>query len=69
LQSASTAVNRAVAGVGRNAAAVASASISDTSQILSALIDSRQQVLYTQAAAKMLETSNQVMETMIDVYA
>lgn len=69
MQSASTTVNRAVAGVSRSAAAVASASISDTGQLLSALIDSRQQVLYTQAAAKMLETSNQVMESVIDVYA
>ena len=67
LQSAITAVNQAAAGISRSAQAAVAASVSDSGEILSALIDSRQQVLYTQAAAKLLDTADQMMGTMIDI--
>ena len=51
MQSAGTAINRAVAGANRDAAVVASASTVDSSDVLAALIDSRQQC-YTASRRK-----------------
>lgn len=69
MQSAGTAINRAVAGANRDAAVVASASTVDSSNVLAALIDSRQQLLYTQAGAKLIETANQMMGSLLDIRA
>ncbi len=69
LQSAGVAINRAVAGFTRDAAAVASASITSSGELLPALIDAKQQLLYTQAAAKMMQTADQMMGTLLDIRA
>ena len=79
-QIASTMINRASAAVDRDAAAVAGASGNtdqasplsaggDSGNMLSALLDSRQQSLYAQAGARMLETSSQMMGSLLDVTA
>ena len=68
-QSASATIGRAVASLNKDAATVASAAISDGGDLLTALIDSRQQLLYTQAGARMIETANQMMGTLLDVRA
>ena len=69
-QGASTTISRAVAGAGRDAAAVASATgTQDPSAMLSALVDARQQLLYTQAGAKMMNTASEMLGTIIDISA
>lgn len=79
-QIASTMINRATAAVDRDAAVVAGAGVNvaqapgvsagiDTSDMLSALLDSRQQALYAEAGARMIETSNQIMGSLLDVTA
>ncbi len=69
-QSAATTIDRAVAGASGDAATVASSSMVDSSgEMLSALIDARQQLLYTQAGAKMMSTANEMLGTIIDISA
>jgi hypothetical protein len=69
LQSSGTAVKRALAGLDRDAAAVAAGSIENTSALLPALIDSRQQLLYSKAAAKLMASADEMIGTLIDVRA
>jgi hypothetical protein len=70
MQTAAAAINQGAANVNRDAAAVASATGGGSpSDVLPALIDSRQQLLYTQAAAKMLSTADQMLGTIIDIRA
>jgi len=69
VQSATAAINRGVAGVSRAAAVVASSSVSDPSDVLAALIDSRQQLLYTQAAAGVMSAADEMLGTLIDIRA
>ncbi len=67
-QSATTTIGRAVAGAGQDAAAVASPAL-DSSAMLAALVDARQQLLYTQAGAKMMNTASEMLGTIIDISA
>jgi hypothetical protein len=67
-QGATTTINRAVAGAGRDAAAVASPA-ADPSAMLAALVDARQQLMYTQAGAKMMNTASEMLGTIIDISA
>jgi len=70
MQSAATTISRGVAGVGRDAAVVAGASVADGGeQMLAALIDSKQQLMYTQAGARMMETAGQMLGSLIDISA
>lgn len=67
VQSASTTLSRAATAMNSAAATVASgASVND---VLPAMIDARQQLLYTQAAAKMISTANAMMGSLIDTHA
>lgn len=69
-QSAATTINRAVAGASGDAATVASSSMGqDSGAMLTALIDAKQQLLYTQAGAKMMSTANEMLGTIIDISA
>jgi hypothetical protein len=69
-QGASATISRAVAGASRDAAAVASSTgMQDPSAMLSALVDARQQLLYTQAGAKMMNTASEMLGTIIDISA
>jgi hypothetical protein len=69
MQSAGTAISRGVTAVSHDAAVVASASSVDTGQVLAALINSQQQLMYTQAGAKMMETASQMMGSLVDIRA
>jgi hypothetical protein len=69
-QSASTTISRAVAGASQDAGAVASGSVAqDPNAMLMALVDARQQLLYTQAGAKMMTTASEMLGTIIDISA
>jgi hypothetical protein len=71
MQSASSAIGRAVAGATSDAAVIAGSSTGgvDGGELLTALVDSRQQLLYTQAGAKMMETASQMLGSLIDIRA
>jgi len=69
-QGASTAISRAVAGASADASAVASSSLGgDPNAMLTALVDARRQLLYTQAGAKMMNTASEMLGTIIDISA
>ncbi len=67
--SASVGIHRAVAQVKRDASLVASSSVADPKDMLPAMIDSRQQLLYTQAAARVMSTADEMLGTLIDIRA
>jgi hypothetical protein len=70
LQSAVTTINRGVAGVNRDAAVVAANSAADgASDTLGALVDSRQQLLYTQAGARLMDTADEMLGTLLNIRA
>jgi len=63
-------INRAVTNVSQDAAVVASAAAGgDTGDLLAALLNSRQQLMYTQAGARMMETASQMLGSLLDVRA
>ena len=69
-QGAATTISRAVAGAGQDAATVASTSVSqDPGAMLAALVDARQQLIYTQAGAKMMNTASEMLGSIIDISA
>jgi hypothetical protein len=69
-QGASSTIGRAVAGASRDVAAVAAATgAQDPSAMLAALVDARQQLIYTQAGAKMMNTATEMLGTIIDISA
>ena len=67
VQSASTILSRAANAVSSAAATVASGT--SVNDMLPAMIDARQQLLYTQAAAKMISTANAMLGSLIDTRA
>jgi hypothetical protein len=69
MQSATSAISRAGKAVAKDAAVVASSSVVDSRELIGALVDSRQQVLYTAAAAKLISASDEMMQSLIDVRA
>ena len=71
IQSATTVIHRAEAGAARDAATVASSSVADAggADVLGALIDAKQQVLYSQAGAKLISAANEMMGSLIDISA
>ena len=69
VQSATNAISRAGKAVSRDAAVVANAPTVMSKDVIGALIDSRQQVLYTAAAAKLISASDEMMQSLIDVRA
>jgi hypothetical protein len=73
MQSAVNAINRSQTNLAADATVVASSSATPTQAIsrdtLEALIDSRQQVLYTAAAARLISASDEITRSLIDVTA
>lgn len=69
LQSATGAIHRAVKAADKDAAVIANSPSVDSRDTISALIDSRQQVLYTQAAAKIVSASDEMMQSLLDIRA
>jgi len=68
-QSATGAIQRAVKALEKDAVAVANSSAVESRDTLSALIDSRQQVLYTQAAVKIFSASDEITKSLLDIRA
>jgi hypothetical protein len=79
LQSATNTIRRAQESVDKDAGVVASSAIVDARnsdarkvdarETVNALVDSRQQVLYTQAAAKVIRATDAMTKTLLDVHA
>ena len=68
LQTATSAINRSVKAVAADASVVATQGVA-SKETIEALIDSRQQVLYTSAAAKLISASDEMTRSLIDVLA
>ena len=69
LQSATSAIHRAVKSLEMDANVVARSSDVASRDTLSALVDSRQQLLYTRAAVKIIAASDAMTRTLIDIRA
>lgn len=69
LQSATSAIQKSVEGLAQDANTVARSQDVMSRDVLPALIDSRQQVLYTQAAAKLIAASDEMTKSLLDVTA
>jgi hypothetical protein len=69
LQSATGAIHRAGKALEKDANVVARSTAVESRDTLSALIDSRQQLLYTRAAAKIITASDAMMKSLIDIRA
>ena len=68
-QSATSAIRRAVKSLEKDASVVARNSDVDTRDTLNALVDSRQQLLYTRAAAKIITASDAMTKALLDIRA
>jgi hypothetical protein len=68
MQSATATIQRSTNAVARDAAVVAQQGVA-SKETIHALIDSRQQVLYTSAAAKLISASDQMQQSIIAVLA
>lgn len=68
VQTATTAINRSTNALAKDAAVVASQE-AESRELIGALVDSRQQVLYTAAAVKILDASDEMMKSVIDITA
>jgi hypothetical protein len=78
-QTAAATISRASAAAEQDAAVVANATMAGSGasggltvgspDFLNAMIDARQQTLYTAAAARMISTSNQMIGSLLDVTA
>ncbi len=69
MQSAVATINRSQATLVKNAAVVANPVEPISRETLEALISSRQQVLYTQAGAKLIAAADAMTQSLIDVHA
>src|SRR5215510_14765869 len=69
VQIATTAINRSQANLRKDATVVASSSTVMSKDTIAAIIDSRQQVLYTSAAARLINASDEMMQSLLDVHA
>jgi len=68
-QSATGAIHRAVKAFDSDASVVANSSAIDSSDPLGVLIDSRQQLLYTRAAARIIRASDEMTQSLLDIRA
>jgi adenylate kinase len=78
-QSATNTIRRAQENVDKDAGVIASSTIVDernadarkvdARETVNALVDSRQQVLYTQAAARIIRATDAMTKTLLDVHA
>jgi len=69
LQIATGAIHRSVDNLRKDANVVARSTDVSSRETLGALIDSRQQVLYTAAAAKLIKASDEMIASLLDVRA
>jgi hypothetical protein len=68
-QSAQSGIRRGLAGIDRDAQAVANGAAGDVGDVVGALVDSLQQRLLVEASARMLSTVDQTLGTLVDVKA
>jgi len=68
-QSATGAIKKSARALEQNANVVARSSGVESRETVDALVDSRQQVLYTQAAAKLITASDEMLKSLIDIRA
>lgn len=72
-QSAISTIHRSVKKLDEDASVVATSVVDkpdgSTKDVVAALVDSRQQVLYTQAAAKVISASDAMTKTLLDIHA
>jgi hypothetical protein len=69
LQSATSAIQRSGKALAQDASVVARSQDVMSKDVLPALIDSKQQVLYTQAAAKLIAASDEMTRSLLDITA
>jgi hypothetical protein len=69
LQSATIAIQKSHRALEKDANIVARSSSVESRDTLRALIDSRQQLLYTKAAAKLISAADEVTRSVIDIRA
>jgi hypothetical protein len=69
LQSATGAIHRAVKSLEKDANVVARSTAVESRDTLNAFVESRQQVLYTQAAAKLISASDDITKSLLDIRA
>jgi hypothetical protein len=69
MQSAVTAINRSQSTLAKDAAVIANPAQPISRDTIEALISSRQQVLYTQAGAKLIAAADQMTQGLIDITA
>lgn len=68
VQTATSAINRSTNALAKDAAVVASQE-AESRELIGALVDSRRQVLYTAAAVKILDASDEMMKSLLDITA
>jgi pyruvate/oxaloacetate carboxyltransferase len=69
LQSATGAINRNLRALDKDAAVIAKSPAVESRETVHALVDSRQQLLYTQAAAKIIRATDEMTQSLIDIRA
>jgi hypothetical protein len=69
LQSATGAINRNLRALDKDAAVIARSPAVESRETVHALVDSRQQLLYTQVAAKIIRATDEMTESLLDIRA
>lgn len=69
LQSATGAINRNLRALDKDANVIARSQAVESRETVHALVDSRQQLLYTQAAAKLIRAADEMTRSLIDIRA
>jgi hypothetical protein len=68
-QGATQALQKAVQANNQDAQVIANSGAADSQDAIAALVDSRQQVLYTQAAARIISASDVMTQTLLNIHA
>jgi hypothetical protein len=68
-QSAISTIHKSVRALDRNAHVVANSTDVSSRETIAALVDSRQQVLYTQAGARLISATDVMTRSLLDIHA
>ncbi len=69
VQIATSAIRKSQNDLRKDASVVASQTDPSSQDAITAMVDSRQQVLYTKAAAKIISTADEMVKSLIDTHA
>jgi hypothetical protein len=69
LQSATGAINRNLRALEKDANVIARSPAVESRETVQALVDSRQQLLYTRAAAKIIRATDEMTQSLLDIRA